>query len=81
MRIDLEYGGRRPWWMANGLRLVKALTGLMPPPMLFMTYRPDLFGPELSRYVMHGMSHPGPWTQGEDELFSAFVSNLNSCHY
>jgi hypothetical protein len=45
-------------------------------------YRPDFFGAPFSALVDLALHQPSPeWTQGERELFAAFVSQLNACHY
>lgn len=81
MRIDLMNGGRRPWRMRLGLRLIKWRTGVYPGPPLTLSYRPDLFHKDLMGYLLRGMSGSGGWSKGAAELFGAFVSNLNSCHF
>lgn len=45
-------------------------------------YRPDLFGKgflAVCDAVLH--EQPSFWTQGERELFAAFVSSLNQCQF
>jgi hypothetical protein len=82
MRIDLEHGGRRPWYLKLGLIVAKLVIGAKPPPMMTMTYRPDLFPRALRGYILRGVSHDlGAWTKGEAELMAAFVSDLNTCHF
>lgn len=81
MRIDLEHGGRRPWFIKLALALAARVIGTTPPPPLAMTYRPDLLRPGLRRYILRGVSAHGSWTKGEAELFAAFVSDLNTCHF
>lgn len=82
MRIDLEHGGRRPWYLDLALHLARLVIGVKPPPTLVMTYRPDFFPRELRGYILRGVSHSrGAWTKGEAELFAAFVSDLNTCHF
>jgi hypothetical protein len=81
MRIDLEQGGRRPWFMKLGLAVAERVIGVKPPPMLTVSYRPDLFVAPLRRYVLRGVSRASAWSKGESELFAAFVSNLNTCHF
>lgn len=46
-----------------------------------LRYRPEFFGRAHSAHtheVMRGLSE---WTVGERELFAAFVSRLNRCHF
>ncbi|MCB9748661.1 MAG: hypothetical protein H6713_01510 [Myxococcales bacterium] len=82
MRIDLEGGGRRPWYLKLVMFVAKRALGFLPPPILAVTYRPALMRPELRRYVLRGVSSRGAsWSKGEAELFAAFVSNLNTCHF
>ena len=61
--------------------LLRAIVGLVPGPLLVMSYRPALFDERLRRYVLRAAGYEGPWSKGESELFAAFVSNLNACHF
>ena len=79
MRMDLT--GRRPWWLSLWLRMVSARVGMAPGPMQWFTARPDLVDWGLFRYIRRGSSPKGRWSQGEAELFSTFVSDLNTCHF
>ncbi|MBL8924475.1 MAG: hypothetical protein JNJ54_36840 [Myxococcaceae bacterium] len=81
MRVNLFEGGRRPWYFSLGLRLMKARIGLYPGPPLAITYRPDLFSRRLVGYIFRGSSGLDGWDKGHAELFSAFVSHLNSCRF
>lgn len=81
MRIDLEHSPTRPLPMRLGMRLAGAFVGFVPGPFLVMSYRPALFDARLRRYVLRGVGREGPWSKGESELFAAFVSNLNTCHF
>lgn len=81
MRIDLEHGGRRPWYLKLALAVAKRVIGVKPGPPLAISYRPDLFPAPMRSYILRGVSHSGPWAKGEAELFAAFVSNLNACHF
>ncbi len=81
MRIDLQAGGRRPLHLRVVLRLVRWYLGMDPGPPTAITYRPDLFTPGLRQYLLRSASGDGGWSKGEAEMFSAFVSNLNSCHF
>ena len=47
-----------------------------------LAYRPAFFGAAFSNWVDAALHQPSAhWTQGERELFAAFVSRLNSCVY
>lgn len=81
MRIDLLHGGQRPWYMALGLRLAKLLTGTYPGPPLAISYRPHFFNKDFAGYIMRAMHGSGGWDKGHAEMFAAFVSQLNSCHF
>ncbi|MCA9708625.1 MAG: hypothetical protein KDK70_22445, partial [Myxococcales bacterium] len=78
MRIDLEHSPTRPLPMRVGMRVAGAIVGLVPGPLLVMSYRPALFDERLRRYVLRAAGYEGPWSKGESELFAAFVSNLNA---
>jgi hypothetical protein len=45
-------------------------------------YHTDFFGTPFLNYV-HATLHEQPsfWTQGEKELFAAFIARLNACAY
>jgi hypothetical protein len=44
-------------------------------------YRPELFGQPFSEYLQEVMKGPSDWSEGERELFAAFVSSLNQCPF
>ena len=45
-------------------------------------YRPEFFGAPFSELTHLALHEPSQaWTQGERELFAAFVSSLNHCRY
>ena len=44
-------------------------------------YRPELFGHPASAYFQEVMKKPSEWSEGERELFAAFVSSLNQCPF
>jgi hypothetical protein len=47
-----------------------------------LAYRPEFFGTAFSALVDEALHQPSTtWTQGERELFAAFVSRLNHCVY
>ena len=44
-------------------------------------YRPELFGEPYSDALDFAMRGPSDWSDGERELFAAFVSSLNQCPF
>ena len=44
-------------------------------------YRPELFGRPFSDALDLAMRGPSDWSEGERELFAAFVSSLNQCPF
>jgi hypothetical protein len=48
---------------------------------LALRYRPELFGAPFSELLQQVMKGPSPWTEGERELFAAFVSAVNQCPF
>ena len=64
------------------LAIFKALTGgLVPGPLLALSYRRELCGKYLAECFQEGMRGATQWSVSEVELFAAFVSKLNSCQY
>jgi len=81
MRIDLFHGGRRPWPVRLILALVRVYVGVDSGPPTAFSYRPDLVGSEARRYLLRAARASSKWTKGQLEMFSAFVSKLNSCSF
>jgi hypothetical protein len=48
---------------------------------LAMRYRPELFGQPFGELLQDVMKGPSDWTEGERELFAAFVSAQNQCPF
>ncbi|HLX21103.1 MAG TPA: hypothetical protein VKR23_13210 [Gaiellaceae bacterium] len=46
-----------------------------------LRFRPELFGEPVSEYFQQVMKGPSDWTEGERELFAAFVSKLRQCPF
>ena len=46
-----------------------------------LLYRPERFGGPFSDELDRVMRGPSDWTAGERELFAAFTSLLNQCHF
>jgi hypothetical protein len=46
-----------------------------------LLYRPEEFGRPFSDALDRVMRGPSDWSAGERELFAAFTSLLNQCHF
>lgn len=81
MRIDLHSNTRRISKKRLVLWLVKKYIGMIPGPMLYMSYDKDLPGKHLDNFKRRRASKTAAFANEEFELFSAFVSRLNSCGF
>ena len=81
MRPSILANGHRPLQKAI-LNTIKLMTGgMVPGPMLVLSYRRELCGQYLAACYQEGMRQAREWSVGEVELFAAFVSRLNACRY
>jgi hypothetical protein len=80
MRLEILKSGHRPLQKLF-LRLIARIVGQVPGPIALMSYRKEIFGKGLSGCLEQAMREATRWTQGETELFAAFVSSLNECAY
>jgi hypothetical protein len=46
-----------------------------------LRYRPELFGEPFQQLLQDAMKGPSPWSEGERELFAAFVSAQRRCPF
>lgn len=60
-----------------------AAAGFATPPDVVKTllYRPELFGNTFSPLLHAALRGPSDWSEGERELFAAFVSRQNQCPF
>ena len=62
--------------------LVRVVSGYRIPDVVrTLRHRPQLFGAPHSAHTQAVMRGPSEWSVGERELFAAFVSRLNHCHF
>ncbi|MEO8679853.1 MAG: hypothetical protein ABI665_12445 [Vicinamibacterales bacterium] len=62
--------------------LIRIMSGFRAPDVLrTLQYRRHLFGGAHSKHTHAVMRGPSEWSVGDRELFAAFVSRLNQCHF
>ena len=62
--------------------MVRVVSGFRAPDVVrTLEYRRHLFGRPHSLHTHAVMRGPSEWSIGERELFAAFVSRLNQCHF
>ncbi len=61
---------------------IRVLSGFRAPDVMrTLRYRRHLFGRPHSAHTQAVMRGHSEWSVGERELFAAFVSRLNQCHF
>jgi hypothetical protein len=81
MRLSCVESGHDPR-ESRVLDLIRTERGAEPPDVLkTLHYRPELFGRPFSDTLDVAMRGPSDWSDGERELFAAFVSSLNQCPF
>jgi hypothetical protein len=62
--------------------IIRLFSGFRAPDVVrTMRYRSHLFGAPHTAHTQDVMRGPSDWSIGERELFAAFVSRLNRCHF
>jgi hypothetical protein len=62
--------------------VIRVVSGFRAPDVVrTLRYRRHLFGKPHSAHTQAVMRGPSEWSVGERELFAAFVSRLNQCHF
>jgi hypothetical protein len=78
MRLELRHG---PAEQAK-LDAIRAERGMEPVDVIkALLYRPEFFGAQMSRAFQEVMRGQSEWSDGERELFAAFVSAQNQCPF
>jgi len=80
MRLRILENGHRPLQKLL-LALIRRHIGVVPGPVLTLSYRRQIFGRFFAACLHEGMRGAKEWRLGEVELFAAFVSKLNACQY
>ncbi len=61
---------------------VRVVSGFrLPDVVRTLRYKPQLFGNPHTAHTQAVMRGPSEWSLGERELFAAFVSRMNQCHF
>ena len=81
MRIKVDESAHRGWLVRVGLGIARRYIGLVPGPMFFLSYDSAQMPSGLTDFMLRSTARRGLFTKGERELFAAFVSNLNACHF
>jgi len=62
--------------------IIRAVSGFRAPDVVrTLRYRKPFFGGPHQAHTQASMRGPSAWSVGERELFAAFVSRLNQCHF
>ena len=81
MRLDVVDHGHAPEEAAV-LDQIRQARGVEPVGVLkTLYYRPELFGRPYSAALDAAMRGPSDWSDAERELFAAYISYLNECHF
>jgi len=64
------------------LRVIRLVSRMEAPDVVkTLFYRPEFFGDHFSRFTQSVLRGPSFWTVGERELFAAYTSRLEACHF
>ena len=81
MRLQVVENGHAPE-QAAALDMMRERLGAEPMGVQkTLRYRPELFGAPFSDALQLVLRGPSDWSPGERELFAAFTSLLNRCHF
>ncbi len=76
----LDHGHR--WRERTKLWLIRTLRGVERLDIIqTFLYRPNFFGRPFLAVIQSVLRGHSRWSVGERELFAAFVSKLNQCHF
>lgn len=63
-------------------QFIRMMAGYRAPDVMrTLRYRPSFFGAAHAAHTQAAMRGASAWSVGEREIFAAFVSRLNKCHF
>ncbi|HZT54285.1 MAG TPA: hypothetical protein VE995_07870 [Gaiellaceae bacterium] len=77
MRLELRHSPEA----AAEIERLRERDGYVSDISVALRYRPELFSRPFSELLQEVMKGPSAWTEGERELFAAFVSARNQCPF
>jgi hypothetical protein len=77
VRLELRHAPE----MQEQIDVLRERDGYVSDISLALRYRPELFGRPFGELLQDVMKGPSDWTEGERELFAAFVSAQNQCPF
>ena len=77
MRLQLHHAPE----MQEQIDVLRERDGYVSDISLAVRYRTELFGQPFGELLQDVMKGPSDWTEGERELFAAFVSAQNQCPF
>jgi len=77
VRLQLHHASE----MQEQIDVLRERDGYVSDISLAVRYRPELFGQPFGELLQDVMKGPSDWTEGERELFAAFVSAQNQCPF
>jgi hypothetical protein len=77
VRLELQHAPE----MQEQIDVLRERDGYVSDISLALRYRPELFGRPFGELLQDVMKGPSEWTEGERELFAAFVSAQNQCPF
>ena len=81
MRLEILHKGQK-FRNRLAIRIMGAVAGGEPDDVIKTSlYRPEFFGRPWIKLLHSVMRGPSDWTPGDRELFAAFTSRLNTCHF
>jgi hypothetical protein len=80
MRLAILDQGQKPLDRLK-LKAMNLVVGHFPGPVAVSSYRAEFFGKHFNNCLGTAMRQSTQWQKREVELFAAFVSRVNQCHY